>query len=254
VGETINKEKRTPRRRTVSETVSRSPSRDRRKSDRGENRAAAARRIEVLVADDHALVRLGISSLLEEQPGINVVGEAGSCRECCHKAAALKPDVVVLDLEMEDCGGVEAIERLADAAPEARAVVFTAHVDDCLVSEVIKAGALGYVPKTASPRHLVDAVRTVCAGRAYLDPSVSSLVMGKLSRRNGRPNQAELSDRESSVLRLLAEGKRNKEIAESLSISERTVKFHVSALMQKLDAGNRTEAVTKAMVQGLVRG
>ena len=122
------------------------------------------------------------------------------------------------------------------------------------MSDVIGTGALGYVPKTASSRHLVDAVRTVHTGGAYLDPSISSLVIGRLSHRDPRPNQADLSARESSVLRLLAEGKRNKEIADSLLISERTVKFHVSALMQKLDASNRTEAVTKAIVQGLVRG
>ncbi len=217
-------------------------------------KSAGERRVRILVADDHAVIRLGITALLETQPGFEVVGEAKSSRECCQKAAALKPDVVILDLEMADCGGVQAIDRLAESAPEARVVVFTAHVNDCLVSDVIRTGALGYVPKSAPSRHLVDAVRTVCGGGAYLDPGVSSLVIGRLSRHGGRPNQTDLSARESSVLRLLAEGKRNKEIAETLFISERTVKFHVSALMQKLDASNRTEAVTKAIVQGLVRG
>lgn len=223
-------------------------------SKRMEKSIAKERRVRILVADDHSVIRLGIIALLKTRPGFEVLGEATSCRECCTKAAELKPDVVILDLEMGDCGGVQAIERLAEAAPEARVVVFTAHVNDCLVSDVLRTGALGYVPKTASSRHLVDAVRTVYAGGAYLDPSISSLVMGKLSRRDPRPNQADLSARESSVLLLLAEGKRNKEIANSLLISERTVKFHVSALMQKLDASNRTEAVTKAIVQGLVRG
>jgi NarL family two-component system response regulator LiaR len=212
------------------------------------------RSVRILVVDDHVVTRLGVVSLLEEQPEFEVVGEAGSCRECREKAAALKPDLVILDLEMGDCGGVEAIEQLEEAAPEARVVIFTAHVNHRLVSEVIGTGALGYVPKSASPRHLVDAVRTVCAGGAYLEPSVSSLVIGKLSRRNGRTSQTELSVRESSVLRLLAEGKRNKEIADALFITERTVKFHVSALMQKLDAGNRTEAVNIAREAGLVGG
>lgn len=216
------------------------------------NSIVPGRQIRILVADDHAVIRLGVIALLEQQPGIQVVGEATSCEESREKAQALKPDVIILDLEMGDCAGVQAIEQLAKVAPESQVVVFSAHVSDCLVSEVIKAGARAYVPKSAASRHLLDAMRTVCAGGAYLDPSISSLVIGKLFRRNGQPNRADLSARESSVLQLLAEGKRNKEIANRLFISERTVKFHVSALMQKLDAGNRTEAVTIAIEEGLV--
>jgi len=243
-----------PKRRPVSKRVNGSRLADPRGVDGNEKSRAAERRLRILVADDHAVVRLGIIALLETQPGFDLVGEASSCLQCCEKAAALKPDVVILDLEMGDCGGVQAIERLAEADPEARVVVFSVHVNDCLVSDVIRSGALGYVPKSASPRHLVDAVRTVCSGNSYLDPGISSLVMARLSPRNGRANPADLSPRESSVLRLLAEGKRNKEIADTLFISERTVKFHVRALMQKLDARNRTEAVTKAITEGLVRG
>jgi NarL family two-component system response regulator LiaR len=252
--EEIGKKRKMPKRQPISKPVNGNGSKDLPMSGDHQKRRADEPRIRILVADDHAVIRLGIVALLETRPGFEVVGEAASGLECCKKAAALKPDVVILDLEMGDCGGVQAIERLSEAAPDARVVVFTAHVNDCLVSDVIGTGALGYVPKTASSRHLVDAVRTVHGGGAYLDPSISSLVMGRLSHRGPRPNQADLSARESSVLRLLAEGKRNKEIADSLLISERTVKFHVSALMQKLDASNRTEAVTKAIVQGLVRG
>jgi DNA-binding NarL/FixJ family response regulator len=207
-----------------------------------------------LIADDHAVIRFGIKALLETQPGFEITAEATSCLECCEKAAAIQPDIVILDLEMGDCCGIQALEQLDKVSPKARVVVFSAHASECLVSEVIKAGARGYVPKSASSRHLIDAVRTVCRGGAYLDPSISALVIDKLDRRNGRRHDAELSARESSVLQLLAEGKRNKEIADSLCISERTVKFHVSALMQKLQAGNRTEAVKIAIGQGLVGG
>jgi len=211
-----------------------------------------AREIRILIADDHAVIRLGIIALLKTQPGFHVVGEAASCLDCCEKAAALKPDVVILDLEMGDCCGVRAIKELDNVCPRGSIVVFSAHANECLVADVIRTGARGFVPKSASSRNLIDAVRTVCSGGAYLDPSLSALVIGKLGQHHGRKHQTELSARESSVLQLLAEGKRNKEIAQKLFISERTVKFHVSTLMQKLDAGNRTEAVTIAIDQGLV--
>jgi len=243
-----------PNNRTRTVPVSSFDTRSTEPEGRPSENRVPAREVRILVADDHAVIRLGIIALLESQPGFHVVGEAASCLECCEKAAALKPDIVILDLEMGDCCGAQALKRLSKDAPQVRVLVFSAHTNDCLVSEIIRTGARGYVPKTASSRHLVDAVQTVCSGGAYLHPSISSLVIDRLNRRKGRAQEAALSARESSVLKLLAEGKRNKEIASTLFISERTVKFHVSSLLQKFEADNRTEVVKIAIGEGLVGG
>jgi NarL family two-component system response regulator LiaR len=204
----------------------------------------------VLVADDHPVVRMGAVSLLELEPDLEIVGEAANCNECCELAAELIPDIIVLDLEMGDCRATQALERLLQTCPNAAVVVYTAHVNDHLVRNVINAGAKGFVPKGASPAHLVDAVLAVTRGQIYLDPSVTSAVVGQGS--DGQRHGEALTEREQAVLGLLAEGKRNKEISRALFISERTVKFHVSALMQKLGATNRTEAVKTAIDEGLV--
>jgi DNA-binding NarL/FixJ family response regulator len=212
--------------------------------------SAGKGRKRVLVADDHPVVRMGAVSLLQAEPGIEVVAEAATCEECCELAESLNPDIVILDLEMGDCHATQALERLDQVCPNAAVVVYTAHVNDHLVRNVIKAGARGFVPKDAPSAHLVDAVLAVGGGQFYLDPSVTSAVMAQ--GRNGQGNAEALTQREQAVLELLAQGKRNKEISRSLFISERTVKFHVSALMQKLGASNRTQAVKTAIDEGLV--
>ena len=220
------------------------------KGDDSPEPSVGAGRKTVLVADDHPVVRMGAIRLLELEPGIEVVGEAACCDECCELAESLNPDIIVLDLEMGDCRATQALERLVQTCPNAAVVVYTAHINDHLVRNVIKAGARGFVTKGAPPERLVDAVRAVASGQFYLDPSVTSAVMAQGS--NGQGNIEVLTEREQGVLELLAQGKRNKEISRSLFISERTVKFHVSALMQKLGASNRTEAVKTAIEQGLV--
>jgi two-component system NarL family response regulator len=218
--------------------------------DGGSPEGKADDKKKVLVADDHPVVRMGAVSLLQCESSIEVIAEAATCGECCDLAGKLAPDVIILDLEMGDCRATQSLDRLLEVCPSAAVVVYTAHVSDHLVRSVIGAGARGFVPKDAPPARLVDAVMAVAAGQCYLDPSVTSAVVGQAS--NGQRHGDALTEREQSVLRLLAQGKRNKEISKSLFISERTVKFHVSALMHKLGATNRTEAVKTAIEQGLV--
>jgi DNA-binding NarL/FixJ family response regulator len=215
------------------------------------NRTAASgdRQYRVLVADDHPVVRMGAATLLQVDPDIEVIAEAASCSECCARAAELRPDIVVLDLEMGDCRSTEALHNLLEACPDAAVVVYTAYMNDHLVRNVVNAGARGFVTKGAPPGRLVDAVRAVAGGQVFLDPAVTAAVVGV---GNGHNHLEPLTGREEAVLGLLAQGKRNKEISRQLFISERTVKFHVSALMQKLGASNRTEAVRTAIEAGIV--
>lgn len=212
--------------------------------------ATVDRPFRVLVADDHPVVRMGAAALLQVNPDIQVVAEAGSCKECCEQAAQTRPDIVILDLEMGDCRSTGALESLLKACPDAAVVVYTAHINDHLVRNVVNAGARGFVTKGAPPGRLVDAVRAVAGGQFFLDPLVTAAVVGGSTPGHGK--REPLTEREQAVLSLLAEGKRNKEISRALFISERTVKFHVSALMQKLGASNRTEAVKSAIGAGLV--
>ena len=191
---------------------------------------------------------------MSAQPDFNVAGEAGSSADCLEKLASLSPDVVLLDLEMGDASGVEALSRLRDAYPDMPTIVYTAHGSDWRVVEAIRVGVEGYLMKDAPVEKLFDAVRLVHRGGSYLDPMVTSKVMGAVGgkhHRGGAP-LGTLSTRETSVLQMMAEGKRNKDISEALHISERTVKFHVSSMLGKLQAGNRTEAVVVAAEQGII--
>ena len=191
---------------------------------------------------------------MSAQPDFNVAGEAGSSADCLEKLASLSPDVVLLDLEMGDASGVEALSRLRDAYPDMPTIVYTAHGSDWRVVEAIRVGVEGYLMKDAPVEKLFDAVRLVHRGGSYLDPMVTSKVMGAVGgkhHRGGAP-LGTLSTRETAVLQMMAEGKRNKDISEALHISERTVKFHVSSMLGKLQAGNRTEAVVVAAEQGII--
>jgi DNA-binding NarL/FixJ family response regulator len=206
--------------------------------------------IRILVADDHPVVRDGLAAILNTQPDFEVIGEAGTGLEVVNQAAALQPDLILLDLEMPELDGVGALEQLREANPEIRVIVFTAFDTDERILAAVRAGAQGYLLKGVPREELFNAVRVVYAGGSLLQPVVAS----KLMRQVSQPGQESepLTPREMEVLNLLAQGLQNKEIAAELVISQRTVKFHVSSIMSKLGAGNRTEAVALAAQQGLI--
>jgi DNA-binding NarL/FixJ family response regulator len=209
--------------------------------------------IRILVADDHPVVRDGLVAILGTQPDFEVIGEAGTGQEVIERVEALEPDVVLLDLEMPELDGVETLQRLRQANSAAQVIVFTAFDTDERILGAVQAGARGYLLKGAPREELFDAVRVVHQGGSLLQPVVASKLLRQVSDQSRGTTEIEpLTPRELEVLHLLAQGLQNKEIATELVISQRTVKFHVSSIMGKLGAGNRTEAVALAAQQGLV--
>jgi NarL family two-component system response regulator LiaR len=208
-----------------------------------------AERIRVLLVDDHAVVRQGLRSFLELQPDIEVVGEAAGARDGVELAARLSPDVVLMDLLMPDEDGVDAIRALRDVAPRVRVLVLTSYLDDTHVFAAVQAGAAGYLLKDVQPDALTDGIRQVSRGLAVLHPTIAARLMNRTGR---PPSLADFTQRERDVLKLLAEGLSNKEIAGRLFISEKTVKTHVSNVLQKLGVADRTQAALLAVRQRLV--
>jgi NarL family two-component system response regulator LiaR len=211
--------------------------------------------ITVLLVDDHEMVRRGVRAFLETQPGISVVAEAGSGEEAVRLAAEHAPDVALMDLIMPGMDGVEATRRLTSQSPRTSVVMLTSYHDDEHVFPAIRAGALSYVLKEIGPAELADAVRKAAAGEAMLHPRVAARVVRELhGARRDEPNAfRELSDRELEVLKLIADGLNNAEIAGRLYVSEKTVKSHVSNILGKLHLADRTQAAVYAWRQGVVR-
>jgi DNA-binding NarL/FixJ family response regulator len=207
-------------------------------------------KIRILVADDHPMLREGLVAVLGTQPDFEVVGEAADGEEAARLARRLQPDVILLDLEMPNVDGVGALERLRDAGSSARAVVFTAYDTDERVLGALRAGARGYLLKGSSREEIFSAVRAVNSGGSLLGPAAAERLLERAGSDGTAPEH--LSPREAEVLGLISRGLRNKEIAERLFITERTVKFHVGSILAKLGAHNRTEAVRIATRRGLV--
>ena len=213
---------------------------------------AMAEPIRILIADDHPVVRDGLAAMLGTQPDFNVAGVATTGREAVNMAASLRPDVVLLDLEMPDLDGVQALIQMRAANPGIRALVFTAFDTDERILAAVRAGAQGYLLKGSPRDELFTAVRVVSQGGSLLQPVVASKLLQRMATPEAREPEALLTERETQVLGLLAQGRANKEIAAELAISERTVKFHVSSILSKLGASNRTEAVRLAVQRHLV--
>jgi len=210
--------------------------------------------ISLLITDDHALVRQGIRAFLELQPDLIVLGEADSGEAAVRMAAELVPDVILMDLVMPGIGGVEATRQAKQVSPHSQIIVLTSYHDDEYIFPALRAGALSYVLKDVGPDELADTVRKAARGESVLHPRVASRVVEELrGTRRDTPNLfTDLSDRELEVLRLIADGLSNAEIADRLIISEKTVKGHVSNILGKLHMMDRTQAAVFAWQQGLV--
>jgi DNA-binding NarL/FixJ family response regulator len=205
--------------------------------------------IGILVVDDHPIVRQGLVGTLDDEPDLEVVESAGSAEEALALTARLRPDVILLDLELPGLSGVEAIPGLLAASPNSHILVFTAYDTDERVLSAVRAGASGYLLKGAAVAEITGAIRTVAAGGTALAPSAAATLAGALRAPRGA---GPLTAREREVLRLIAQGLPGKQIAGALGISERTVKFHTAALIRKLGADNRAQAVALAAQRGLL--
>jgi NarL family two-component system response regulator LiaR len=207
--------------------------------------------IRVVLVDDHHIVRRGLHSFLKAFPDLEVVGEAASGEEALLKLEGWMPDVVVMDMLMPGgIDGIETIKRARNLLPNVRVVALTSYTDDARVVAALRAGAIGYVRKEADPEILLASIRAAAHGQSLLDPAVASAVMQELMRVG--KHSAELTEREQEVLRQLALGRTNHEIAEALTVSDETVKTHVGNILTKLQLAHRTQAVIYALKKGLI--
>ena len=210
--------------------------------------------IRILIADDHAIVREGLRALLATEPTLELVAEAADGLEAVEKARAVRPDVLLLDMVMPRKDGLGAISDIIGENPEARILVLTSFAEDDKVFPAIKAGALGYLLKDSSPQELLQAIRNVYNGEASLHPTIARKLMRELNQPATLPPTTDpLTEREVEVLRLVAQGLSNDDIAQKLVVSERTVRTHVSHILDKLHLANRTQMALYAVREGIAK-
>jgi len=212
-------------------------------------------KIRILLADDHTLMRSGIRALLEDEPGLTIIGEAEDGRSAVAQACRLEPDVVIMDIAMPLLNGLEATRQIRQQCPHVRVLILSMHENEEYIRQVLEAGAMGYILKDAAARELISAIRSVYRGEAVLSPAVTRLVIEDYLRWGGTRPQEEadgLSPREREVLQLIAEGYTSKQIAEILSISIKTVQAHRNNLMQKLDLHDRGELIKYAIQKKII--
>jgi len=212
-----------------------------------------ADRIRVFLADDHAVVRKGLETLIGTHPDMEVVGTASDGAEAVRQVARLNPDVILLDIQMPRKSGIDAINEIKAADDGARILVLTSFSTDEMIFAAIKAGALGYLLKDSSPHELILAIRNVHAGRSSLHPDIALRLIHELNRPSTDlpPTSEPLTEREVDVLKLVAQGLTNNDIADKLVVSERTVRTHISNILSKLHLANRTQAALYALRRGL---
>lgn len=208
--------------------------------------------IRVMVVDDHEMVRKGLISYLLTEPDIELVGEASSGREAIRLAREKRPDVILMDLIMEDGNGIEATKEILSFYPECRIIIITSFYDDEQVFPAIEAGALSYLLKTARADEVISAIRKAMKGETVIEPKVANKMLNRLRPKERMPHD-DLTEREMEVLMLIAEGMTNQEISEELFIGIKTVKTHVSNILNKLNVQDRTQAAIYANRHGLVR-
>jgi len=213
-------------------------------------------KLRILLADDHALIREGLKALINAQADMEVVGEAGDGLAAYKAAKELQPDLIIMDVSMPEMNGAKATERLKQELPDTKVLALTVHEDNGYLRQLMKAGASGYVLKRAAAEDLIHAIRAIAGGGVYIDPAMMSKVMAGSTRKrslNDALNNNTLSERETEVLRLIALGYSNKEIAAQLEISIKTVETYKSRLMEKLDLHSRVDIVRYALQQGLMQ-
>ena len=208
--------------------------------------------IRVLIVDDHTIVRKGIRALLATEADIQVVGEAANGREAIAQAAKLRPDVILVDLMMPEMDGIEAVQRITADYTEMRILVLTSFATDDRVFPAIRAGALGYLLKDSAPEALIEAIRQVFRGESSLHPKIARKLLTEISKPvEKKPTLDPLTQREVDVLKLIATGLSNQEIADALVVSEATVRTHVSHILSKLHLASRTQAALYALREGM---
>jgi DNA-binding NarL/FixJ family response regulator len=212
--------------------------------------------IRIVIIDDHPVIRYGLREMLGADDGIEIVGELEELDGLDALLNSVDPDIVLLDLELEKTHGVDALRIVRDKSPSSRIIIYTSHDEEERIVQAAKLGVDGYLLKGCPRKELIGAIYSVCDGGTALEASVASKLMHHMNRRSAKPEvpAVEFSKREKQVLKLIASGKTNKDIGSTLFISESTVKFHVHAILMKLDAGNRTEAVSIANQLGLIEG
>ncbi len=210
--------------------------------------------LKVLIVDDHDIVRKGLAMLVSRQDDLQVVGEAGSAAEAVQKALEAAPDVVVLDIRLPDASGIEVCREIRDHLPETRVLMLTSYSDEEAIMGSIMAGASGYLLKEIRSQEIVDAIRKVGQGQSLLDPAVTAIVLERVRRGpDGDDKWSQLTDQERRILGLIAEGQTNREIAQEVNLSDKTVKNYVSNILGKLEVARRSQAAAY-MAERRVRG
>lgn len=208
--------------------------------------------IKIQLADDHEMVRIGVSAYLQAQPDMEVIAEAANGEEAVQLALKHRPDIILMDMVMPILSGAEATKAIVNEWPDAKIMIVTSFLDDDKVYPALEAGAISYLLKTTNAKQIADAIRSTFNGTPILEPEVTSKMMARMRQKHDRPLHEELTEREHEVLLLIAQGKTNQDIADELFIALKTVKTHVSNILSKLEVQDRTQAVVYAFNHHLV--